>query len=116
MAQFLDLPSELIAHIFRHLDDADFLATRRGNKSLENASVPVFGRRFFRKKGYMITTPSLDVLQSVADSPKLRKYVQHVWFNPDCVSEESRLCGRSSGLDAPPLMTLRSPPATITMR
>lgn len=80
----LDLPPELIATTFHYLNDADFFAARAVGKYLERASFATFGKRFFRKKGYMITTPSLDVLQKVASHEELRPYVQHVWFNPDC--------------------------------
>jgi len=80
----LDLPPELIASTFSYLDDADFLAARAVGKDLERASFSTFGKRFFRKKGYMITTDSLDVLQHVASHKELRSYVQHVWLNPDC--------------------------------
>lgn len=81
----LDLPSELIAGIFKHLDDdKDIFAGRESNRQLERASFSFFAKRFFRKKGYMITTPSVKVLQSVAAHEELRPYVQHVWFNPDC--------------------------------
>lgn len=80
----LDLPSELVASIFNHNDDASFLAGRLANRHLEQASFSFFGKRFFRKKGFMITTASLDVLQCIAAHEKLRLYVQHVWFNPDC--------------------------------
>ena len=84
MTTLLSLPPELLANIFHHLDDASFHAGRLANRTLEQASFTLFGKRFFRKKGYMITTPSLEVLQSVASHEKLRLYVQHVWFNPDC--------------------------------
>ncbi|KAL1584408.1 hypothetical protein WHR41_06308 [Cladosporium halotolerans] len=80
----LDLPSELIASIFHFLNDGDIFAARSANRVLERASFSFFAKRFFRKKGYMITTPSLQVLQSVAAHEELRPYVQHVWFNPDC--------------------------------
>jgi hypothetical protein len=80
----LELPPELIVHIFHYLDDPDFLAARVIGKHLERASFSTFGKRFFRKKGYMITTASIDVLQHVASHEELRPYVQHVWFNPDC--------------------------------
>lgn len=80
----LELPPELIVHVFRYLDDVDFFAARLAGKHLERATFSTFGKRFFRKKGYMITTASLDVLQNVASHKELRKHVQHVWFNPDC--------------------------------
>ncbi|KAM0719142.1 hypothetical protein Q7P37_005047 [Cladosporium fusiforme] len=80
----LDLPSELIAGVFQCLDDVDIFAGREANKQLERASFSLFAKRFFRKKGYMITTPSIKVLKSVAAHEQLRPYVQHVWFNPDC--------------------------------
>lgn len=80
----LDLPSELIASIVTYLEDRDVFATRSAAKVLERASFSHFGKRFFRKKGYMLTTPSLNVLQGVAAHPELRKWPQHVWFNPDC--------------------------------
>lgn len=121
MPQLLDLPSELIAAIFQHLDDdTDFFATRLANRSLETASLTPFGRRFFRKKGYMLTTPSLDVLDCVAKSSKLRKYVgsllhllttsnflvlifgryvQHVWFNPDCYTFISPACAPEEDIE-----------------
>jgi hypothetical protein len=80
----LELPPELVINIFQYLDDDDFFAARVVGKHLERASFSTFGKRFFRKKGYMITTASLDVLQHVASHEELRPYVQHVWFNPDC--------------------------------
>lgn len=80
----IGLPSELIANVFRHLDDVDIFAARVASRHLERASFSLFAKRFFRKKGYMITTPSLQVLKSVAANEELRPYVQHVWFNPDC--------------------------------
>jgi hypothetical protein len=80
----ISLPPELLADIFWYLDDSSFFSGRLANRNLEHASFTLFGRRFFRKKGYMITNSSLDVLQSVASHEKLRVYVQHVWFNPDC--------------------------------
>jgi hypothetical protein len=80
----LSLPPELLANVFFHLDDSSFFSGRLANRNLEQASFTLFGRRFFRKKGYMITNSSLDVLRSVASHDKLRVYVQHVWFNPDC--------------------------------
>jgi hypothetical protein len=78
------LPAELIANIFSHLDDRDVFAARISNRILERASFAHFGKRFFRKKGFMITTPSLHVLGLISRHPALRKHVQHVWFNPDC--------------------------------
>jgi hypothetical protein len=83
-ATLLELPPELVVNIFHYLNDDDFFATRVVSKHLERASFSTFGKRFFRKKGYMITTASLDVLQDVASHEELRPYVQHVWFNPDC--------------------------------
>jgi hypothetical protein len=80
----LDLPPELIASTFSYLDDGDFFSARASVRHLERASFSTFGKRFFRKKGYMITTDSLDVLQNVSSHKELRSYVQHVWFNPDC--------------------------------
>ena len=80
----LDLPPELIASTFSYLDDGGFFAARASVRHLERASFSTFGKRFFRKKGYMITTDSLDVLQNVSSHKELRSYVQHVWFNPDC--------------------------------
>jgi hypothetical protein len=80
----LSLPPELLANIFYHLEDTSFFSGRLVNRNLEQASFTLFGKRFFRKKGYMITNSSLDVLRSVASHDKLRVYVQHVWFNPDC--------------------------------
>ncbi|KAK4621354.1 hypothetical protein CLAFUW4_07148 [Fulvia fulva] len=79
----LALPSELIAHIARHLDDVDVFSVRLGHPNLERACFSLFGQRFFRKRGFLILHASLDVLQSIAEHPELRKYMQHVWFNPD---------------------------------
>ncbi|KAI7112930.1 hypothetical protein KC352_g35197, partial [Hortaea werneckii] len=80
----IDLPSELIASIVTYLNAQDVFAIRSSAKPLERASFAHFGKRHFRKKGYMLTSPSLAVLEGVADHSELRKYVQHVWFNPDC--------------------------------
>ncbi|KAK5681193.1 hypothetical protein LTS10_006955 [Elasticomyces elasticus] len=78
------LPSELIAHIFTFLDDTDVLATRQTCHAIERASIAHFGHRFFRKIGFMITTPSLNTLASISNHEDLQKYIQHLWFNPDC--------------------------------
>ncbi|KAF2484507.1 hypothetical protein BDY17DRAFT_248585 [Neohortaea acidophila] len=83
MAAFLSLPSELIPSIFAYLSDEDYFTARLTCKYLEAATLSHFGKQFFRKKGYLITSPSLNVLRSVARHPELRKHVQHVWFNPD---------------------------------
>lgn len=83
MTGLLDLPSELIPSILSYLDDDDFFAARFTNKYLESSSFSYFGKRYFRKKGYLISSPSLNVLKSVAGHEELRKQVQHVWFNPD---------------------------------
>ncbi|EME81576.1 uncharacterized protein MYCFIDRAFT_78962 [Pseudocercospora fijiensis CIRAD86] len=80
----LELPVELIALIFTYLDDEDVFAGRLANKALEEASFALFGKRFFRKKGFMVTSLALECLRSIADHQKLRKYIQHIWFNPDC--------------------------------
>ncbi|KAK1050685.1 hypothetical protein LTR12_016555 [Friedmanniomyces endolithicus] len=84
MTGLTKLPSELISAIVSFLDDADALSTRLTSRNIERASLAQFGSRFFRKKGYLITTPSLDVLSHIAAHKDLKKYVQHVWFNPDC--------------------------------
>ena len=84
MTGLLDLPAELIASIFQHLDHKDVFATRLWQQVHRKLISIHFGKRFFRKKGYLITTPSINVLKSIADHEELRKYVQHIWFNPDC--------------------------------
>lgn len=84
MSAILDLPTEIITSILQYLDDRDIFAVRESNAHIERASFSFFAKRFFRKKGYLITSESLDVLKSVAAHDELRNYVQHVWFNPDC--------------------------------
>ncbi len=79
-----DLPSELIAHIVRHLNNEDIFALRQASKCIESSSLPVFGRRLFRKKGFMVTTESLHTLRLIAQHEKLSRYVEHIWLNPDC--------------------------------
>lgn len=78
-----DLPDELIAHIVSKLDDVDIFASRLTCRRIEQAGFSHFGTRFFRKRGYLLWTPSLNVLSSISKHAELRKYVQHVWFNPD---------------------------------
>ncbi|KAK3639892.1 hypothetical protein LTR56_010218 [Elasticomyces elasticus] len=84
MAGLNGLPSELIANIFTFLNDADVFATRQTCHAIERASIAHFGHRFFRKIGFMITTPSLNTLTSISNHKDLQKYIQHLWFNPDC--------------------------------
>jgi len=84
MAGILDLPTELITGILQYLDDRDIFAARQTSTHVERTSFSFFAKRFFRKKGYLITSKSLHVLSSVAAHHELRKHVQHVWFNPDC--------------------------------
>ncbi|KAK3686319.1 hypothetical protein LTR37_019957 [Vermiconidia calcicola] len=80
----LDLPAELVAHLFTYLDTDSLFATRLTSKHLESASFSYFGRRFFRKKGFLITPDAMLVLNQIAAHQELRKYVEHLWFNPDC--------------------------------
>ncbi|KAK0915059.1 hypothetical protein LTR02_001410 [Friedmanniomyces endolithicus] len=84
MTKLTKLPSELISAIVSFLEDSDVRTTRLTCRAIERASLAHFGHRFFRKKGYMITSPSLDVLACIAAHKDLSKYVQHVWLNPDC--------------------------------
>lgn len=90
MTRFLDLPVELIAEILIYLDTQDVFSLRQVSKHLEYATLSSFGRRYFRKKGYLITTPSLQTLWRVSEQDQLRKYVQHVWFNPDCYTFQEK--------------------------
>jgi len=92
MATLLDLPPELICNIAVHLPKDDVHALRLTSRQLERATLSDFGHRFFRKKGYMLTTDSLSVLALVARHNELRKYVQHVWFNPDCFTFQRADC------------------------
>lgn len=100
MAGLLELPAELIIHIFSYLDSEDVFYTRLANKYIESSSLSYFGRRFFRKKGYLITTPSINVLKSIANHNELKKYVQHVWFNPDCYTFVDPKCAPVEDMDA----------------
>lgn len=88
----LALPAELIAHIFSHLDDNDVFTARTTTSILEKASFSHFAKRFFRKKGFMITSHSLRVLQDIAKHQGLRNHVQHIWFNPDCYTFARPAC------------------------
>lgn len=99
MANLLDLPAELIGNLITYLDDHSIFATRLASKHLESSSLSYFGKRFFRKKGYLITTPSIAVLKSVAAHEELRKHVQHVWFNPDCYTHVEPKCSPQEDFD-----------------
>ena len=99
MTGILDLPAELIINIVSFLDDSSIFNTRVSTKYLESSSLSYFGKRFFRKKGYLITTPSLNVLKSIAAHTELRKYVQHVWFNPDCYTNVIPKCAPEEEFD-----------------
>ncbi|KAK3717860.1 hypothetical protein LTR37_005632 [Vermiconidia calcicola] len=80
----LDLPAELIAHIITYLDTDSLFAARLANRHLAGVSLFYFGRRFFRKKGFLITDLAISVLNLIAAHKELGKYVEHLWFNPDC--------------------------------
>ena len=92
MTGLFGLPAELIGYLSSYLDDEALLAIRQTNRLLESSSFDYFGKRFFRKKGYLITTPSINALKSISAHEQLRKYVQHVWFNPDCYTFVERTC------------------------
>ena len=83
MTGLLDLPSELIPFIAHYLHDKDFFNLRLTHRYLQHSTISHFGRNYFRKRGYLITTPSLHTLTSISAHLELRKHVQHVWFNPD---------------------------------
>ena len=99
MPSLLDLPSELIPSIFGFLEKADVFAARLSNKRVESSSLSYFGKTFFRKKGYLITHNSIKVLKSIASHDELRKYVQHVWFNPDCYTFVTPQCAPEQDLE-----------------
>ncbi|KAK4569704.1 hypothetical protein LTR86_002672 [Recurvomyces mirabilis] len=84
MGGLQDLPSELIASIVSLLQNQDVFQARLTSRRVERSCLSLFGKRFFRKRGYMLTSPSLEVLASIAKNDGLRRYVQHIWFNPDC--------------------------------
>ncbi|KAK5166309.1 uncharacterized protein LTR77_008570 [Saxophila tyrrhenica] len=92
MTGLLQLPSELISEIASYLDTETLFSLRLSSKYLEQSCLSVFGRRFFRKKGFLITTRSISVLQAIASQEKLQKYVQHVWINPDCYTSSGPRC------------------------
>jgi hypothetical protein len=99
MTGILDLPAELIVNIVTFLDDSSIFNARVSNKYLESSSLSYFGKRFFHKKGYLITSPSLNVLRSIGAHSELRKYVQHVWFNPDCYTNVTPKCAPEEDFD-----------------
>lgn len=80
----LSLPAELVISILQYVGDSDIFAARHAHSHIERTSFSFFAKRFFRKKGYLITTESLQVLKSIGAHDELRNFVQHVWFNPDC--------------------------------
>lgn len=89
----LDLPSELVSTIFDHLaEKKDVFTTRLTSKYLARSCLSSFGRRFFRKRGFLITTESLDALNAISAHPELSKHVQHVWFNPDLYTYVTPKC------------------------
>ena len=101
MKTILELPAEIIASIFSHLENIeDVLTARLSNKYLERSSFPSFGKRYFRKKGYILTSPSLNVLKSIAYHEDLRKYVRHVWFNPDLYTFNTPRCVPEGDIDS----------------
>ncbi|WPH00816.1 Hypothetical protein R9X50_00364600 [Acrodontium crateriforme] len=83
MTLLLDLPAELLSNVISNLPDNTVFETRLTCRELEKAALPTFGKRFFRKRGFLLTSLSLGMLKQVAQHDDLRKYVQHVWFNPD---------------------------------
>lgn len=84
MTSILDLPPELLERIISYAPKNVVLSTRLAHRALEYATFSGFAKRFFRKKGYLITRESLNTLESISKHPQLQKYVEHVWFNPDC--------------------------------
>ncbi|KAF2715958.1 hypothetical protein K431DRAFT_289820 [Polychaeton citri CBS 116435] len=83
MTGFLDLPSEIIAHVFTCLDRSSLYNGRAACKDIRGATFSLFGRRHFQKRGYLLCDHSLRVLENIASHPQLRVYPRHVWFNPD---------------------------------
>ncbi|KAK3053864.1 hypothetical protein LTR09_005144 [Extremus antarcticus] len=84
MANLGDLPAELINQIVWFLDTDSVFSVRQVNRYLENSSFKCFSTRYFRKKGFLLTSDSLNVLKSIGRNQRLRETVHHLWFNPDC--------------------------------
>lgn len=82
-ATLADLPAELVCSLMNLLDNQDALTFRQTTRHIERSTFETFARRFFRKKGFLISPLALDVLQRIAKDAHLSRYVQHVWFNPD---------------------------------
>ena len=83
MTGFLDLPSEIISQIIAYLNDNDFRTSRLTSSSVERSTLSLFSKRFFRKRGFLTTSPSLQTLQNISQHPTIRKHNHHIWFNPD---------------------------------
>nr|OQO24714.1 hypothetical protein B0A51_05914 [Rachicladosporium sp. CCFEE 5018] len=94
MAGLLALPAELIASVCQYIGTDEIFAVRRSCTQLERFAFSYFAPKYFRKKGFLVLTPSLDALQSIASHNELRTHVQHIWLNPDCFTYDTweRLC------------------------
>ncbi|KAL1837765.1 hypothetical protein VTJ49DRAFT_3429 [Mycothermus thermophilus] len=77
------LPLEILLRITHHISTVDLGNVRLTCRALERATFSFFSHEFFRKKQFMITTFSLQVLLDISKHPTLSPCLKHVILSTD---------------------------------
>ncbi|OQD72836.1 hypothetical protein PENANT_c223G02143 [Penicillium antarcticum] len=76
------LPVELISKICNHLDYQQLVALRLSCRALYQNSLENFGKTYFRKIRFIVTSEGLHELEALSKSNGLREHVQELWMIP----------------------------------
>ncbi|KAI9699915.1 MAG: hypothetical protein M1820_006977 [Bogoriella megaspora] len=79
----LSLPTEIISNIADHLPTLDLINFRSTCSYFQELSLRTFGTRCFSSRQFMIFQVSLDALQGISESDRLRPYVQKLGIGID---------------------------------
>lgn len=94
-SRLASLPQEVFDVVTQSLSPTEFSALRLTCRLLESKTVHTWGPHCFNTKAFMITTPSLDALDSIAKHPVLSKSLQKLVIRADYIAQPRRW-GRGS--------------------
>ena len=89
-----DLPEELVSNISLRLWSDDIQALRLTCKALEQKTLFEWATEYFSERAFVLSTDSLKVLLSIANSVKLRSFLQRIHILTAYFSDSAFKCGR----------------------
>ncbi|KAG9563793.1 hypothetical protein KCU71_g3363, partial [Aureobasidium melanogenum] len=86
--ELVDLPTEVLLEIFKHVPDEDLLSARLVCKQLCDAATPRFAKVNFTERFHVVSPYSINALVDITEHPVFSKYVEVV-----AISSARRIVG-----------------------